>query len=246
MRVLVDIGNTRIKAALDDSGPLRLLEACAWRDSDLTQVFTRALETAAAPEAILVSNVAGSAIAEAFTRFCTARWRIEPQFMRVRRECAGMTTRYDDPTRLGVDRWLAALAGWVDTRGPVCVVDAGTALTVDVVSGSGEHRGGLIAPGLALMARSLTQGTAQLEIDQLEPVAHFATNTRQGISLGCREAVGGLLQRVAERWVRELGEHPRWLLTGGESRLVQELCTLDLERVPDLVQRGIAAAADSP
>lgn len=246
MRVLVDIGNTRIKAAVDESGPLRLLDACAWRDSDLTPVFTRALETVAAPREILVSNVAGSAIAEAFTRFCTARWRVEPRFMRVRRECAGMTTHYDDPARLGVDRWLAALAAWVDTQGPVCVVDAGTALTVDVVSGSGEHRGGLIAPGLALMARSLTQGTAHLEIDQLEPVAHFATNTRQGISLGCREAVGGLLQRVAERWIRELGEQPRWLLTGGEAAQVQALSTLELELIPDLVQRGIAAAADSP
>jgi type III pantothenate kinase len=245
MRIVVDIGNTRIKAALEDAGHLRPLEACAWRNEALEPILARTLEQAITPDEILVANVGGDAAADALTLFCEARWGLTPRFMRVQRECAGMTTHYDDPSRLGVDRWLAALAAWVETRAPVCVVDAGTALTVDVVTAKGDHRGGLIAPGLSLMARSLTQGTAQLDIDRLEPVAHFATNTRQGISLGCREAIGGLLQRVAERWMRELGVAPRWIVTGGEAALVREACAFDLEWVPDLVHQGIMIAADA-
>ncbi|MBM4228648.1 MAG: type III pantothenate kinase [Gammaproteobacteria bacterium] len=245
MRLVIDIGNTRIKAALEDAGSLQLLGACAWRGEALDSILARALEQAARPGEILVANVGGAAVADALTGFCEARWGLAPRFMRVQRECAGMTTHYDDPSRLGVDRWLAALAAWVETLGPVCVVDAGTALTVDVVTGQGDHRGGLIAPGLALMARSLTQGTAQLDIDHLEPVAHFATNTRQGISLGCRDAVAGLLERVAARWKNELGVQPRWFLTGGEAAQVQEICSFSLEIVPDLVHRGILAAAEA-
>lgn len=245
MRLLVDMGNTRLKAATDAAGGLQLLAPCAWRSGELARVLAEALVLAESPREVLVSNVAGPDRADALTGFCQRQWGITPRFMRVQRECAGMTTRYDDPARLGVDRWLAALAAWALTQGPVCVVDAGTALTVDVVNGAGEHGGGLIAPGLALMARSLMEGTAQLQIDQLAPVARFATNTQQGISLGCREAIGGLLQRVADRWMRELGVAPRWIVTGGEAGLVREACAFELEWMPDLVHQGIAIAADA-
>ena len=57
------------------------------------------------------------------------------------------------------------------------MIDSGTAFTADVVNGEGEHLGGLIAPGLSLMARSLTQGTAHLNLDVVQRVDAIATNT---------------------------------------------------------------------
>lgn len=245
MRLVIDIGNTRLKAAVEEHGVLTLLPAWPWRGEDLAAYWARVFAAGPTPSAVLVSNVAGSAMAEAVTTASRTHWALTPHFLHVRTRCAGMRTRYDDPTRLGVDRWLAALAGFHLAQGPVCVIDAGTALTVDVVTAEGEHRGGLIAPGLALMARSLTQGTAQLSIDTLAPVARFATNTRDAISLGCRDAVAGLLERVAWRWTREFASPVRYLVTGGEAAELQALSPFALELVPDLVHRGILIAADA-
>ncbi len=245
MRLLIDIGNSRIKGGIELHGVIGLLTPCAWRKMAVPDACTRMFEALMRPDQILVANVAGNAVATGLTEWCRTHWDLVPEFLSVRNPCAGMRTLYERPTQLGVDRWLAALAGFVHVRGAVCVVDAGTALTVDVVTANGEHRGGLISPGLALMARSLTQGTAQLSLEHVESVDRFATNTTHAISLGCREALAGLLCRVAERWAQELGETPRWLLTGGEAETIRELCPVAVDILPDLVLRGLSLANDA-
>ncbi len=245
MRLLIDIGNSRIKAGLEDAGKIRLLAPCEWRKLSAADAFTHCFGALPRPARVLVSNVAGNAIATALTQWANERWALVPEFITVHTDCAGMHTCYERPAQLGIDRWLAALAGFAYARGAVCVVDAGTALTVDVVTAGGEHRGGLIAPGMTLMARSLTQGTAQLSLDQVQAIDRFATNTAQAISLGCREALAGILLRVAERWRRELFDTPRWLATGGEAEVIKELSPVAIEVLPDLVLRGLALAADA-
>ena len=245
MRLVIDIGNTRIKPAWDLGGRLIARPAIPWRDRALAEVLSSVFEDLARPIAVLVSNVAGPAVADALIAEVARHWHMPVEFMQVRPHCAGMQTTYDDPSRLGVDRWLAALAGFHLAQGAVCVIDAGTALTVDIVTAQGIHRGGLIAPGLALMARSLTQGTAQLSLDRPTAVDAFATNTRDGISLGCRDAMAGLLARVAERCLHEMGTRPRFLVTGGEAEDLLSLSPFALTHVPDLVHQGVVIAADA-
>lgn len=245
MRLLIDIGNSRIKGGTERGAAIGLLTPCDWRRLPPAEAFTRIFGALPRPERVLVANVAGNAIATALARWCEERWTVAPEFVTVRAPCAGMRTCYERPAQLGIDRWLAALAGFQHARGAACVVDAGTALTVDVVTTAGEHRGGLIAPGLNLMVRSLTQGTAQLALDEVQSIDRFATNTAQAISLGCRDAIAGILLRVAERWQRELGETPRWIATGGEAMLIRELAGWPIEVMPELVLRGLAIAADA-
>jgi type III pantothenate kinase len=188
---------------------------------------------------VVVSNVGGAVVAESLSRWLAERWGVVPQFARVVQDLAGLHTQYQYPEKLGVDRWLAALAGFHLSQGAVCVVDAGTALTIDVVTTDGQHLGGLIAPGLALMARSLTQGTAQLQIDTVQPVTQIANHTAAAISLGCREAVAGLLVQFAARVGRELADRPIWWVTGGEAATLLELSDLPLRHAPDLVLQGL-------
>lgn len=245
MRLVIDIGNTRIKPALESAGRLTPGTAIPWRDRSLEEVISAVCARSPRPTAVLVSNVAGPALAEALSARVAQQWQLAVHFMQVQSQCAGMQTTYDDPARLGVDRWLAALAGFHLVGGAVCVFDAGTALTVDIVTAEGTHRGGLIAPGLALMARSLTQGTAQLSLDRPTAVDRFATNTRDGISLGCRDAVAGLLARVAERCVSDYGKLPQFIVTGGEAEDLLSLSPFPLMHVPDLVHQGIVIAADA-
>lgn len=242
--LLVDIGNSRIKAGVSRNGLIRSLKPCEWRKVHANEAWTSVLGGLYRPNRVLVSNVAGNAIATALTAWLKERWQLSPEFVHVRREIAGVRTRYDRPAQLGVDRWLAAIAGFHLAKGPACVIDAGTALTVDVVTGKGEHVGGMIAPGLGLMARSLTQGTAQLSLDQVEAIDDFATNTAGAISLGCREAIAGIIARVAERWRSDLKETPTWFVTGGEASVIMDLSPLALREIPELVLQGIAVVAE--
>lgn len=243
--LLIDIGNSRIKAGLASGEAIRLLKPCEWRRVQPADAWRGVLGGLVRPERVLVSNVAGNAIATALNQWLQQRWNLAAEFVTVRRECAGVRTLYDRPGQLGVDRWLAAIAGYHLAGGAACVIDAGTALTVDVVTAEGEHIGGMIAPGLGLMTRSLSQGTAQLALDQVQVVSDFATNTAGAISLGCREALAGIIVRVAERCRTRLGAEPVWFVTGGEASVLQELCPIAMRYVPELVLRGIALVAEA-
>ena len=240
--LLVDIGNTRVKAAQIISGAPHLLPAGLTRSVEPFSEWTTSITTR--PERVLVANVAGPEIATQLVRYVRDRWQVDAEFALPCRSCAGMTTRYAMPQKLGVDRWLAALAAYHENRGGVCVVDVGTALTVDVVTAEGEHLGGLIAPGPDLLRTSLTRGTAQLQSEGLSVVAGFADNTRDAISLGCTDAIGGLLQRVAARLeCIEPRQSFCWYLTGGAAPLVATLLPVHAVHLPDLVLRGLAVLA---
>jgi type III pantothenate kinase len=240
--LLVDIGNTRVKAALVEGGQAVMLPAVGTRDHAPFSAWAEAIVSR--PPRVLVSNVAGPEMAMHLVRYTRERWQLEPEFALPCRTRAGMTTRYQQPEKLGVDRWLAALAAWHEARGAVCVIDVGTALTVDVVTSDGTHLGGLIAPGPDLLRLSLTRGTAQLESEGLSLVEGFADNTRDAISLGCTDALGGLLQRVATRLEQHTPrENFTWYLTGGAAPLLEALMPAPAVHLPDLVLRGLAVLA---
>ncbi len=241
--LLVDIGNTRIKSAWCTDGRLSGWPSLPTR-GDAVFAGWPAGHLDAGPQRVLVSNVAGPGIAGQLAEFVHARWNIEAEFVRPVRERCGLRTRYREPARLGVDRWLAALAAWHERAGAVCVIDIGTALTADIVTADGEHLGGLIAPGPELMRTSLTQGTAELECEAIATVAGFADNTTDAISLGCTLAVAGLLRQVRERLATQDGcADAAWYLTGGGAAPLLPLIDWPCEQVPDLVLRGLAVHA---
>ena len=136
------------------------------------------------------------------------------------------------PETVGADRLAQASAAWSRCGGACVVVAMGTAITVDVVSRRGEFRGGLIAPGLRLMARSLRERTARLP--EVEPVRKRTTlgrHTREAIQCGISAAAEGLLRRALE------GSPGRVYGTGGDAPLFRDLFD---EIVPDLALEGVA------
>ncbi len=239
MILLVDAGNSRIKSARSADGDITLLEP----------VPTASREPPAAwceldpPQRVLVSSVAGADVGAMIRQWVKQLWSLDAAFASVRESAAGMTTRYDKPSQLGVDRWLAAIAGYHLAGGAACVIDAGTALTIDIVDQAGVHLGGTIAPGLALMVDSLTRNTAQLQLDAFTPGDAIATNTAAAISGGCRDAFAGGIERMYAKTTCELGADIPCFVTGGEAGVIMDSCALPLRAVPDLVLRGLALAA---
>lgn len=135
------------------------------------------------------------------------------------------------PASVGADRLAQASAAWARTKGACVVVGMGTAITIDVVNGRGEFRGGLIAPGLRLMARALHEGTALLpEVEPRRTRTALGRDTREALACGISTAAEGLIRRaLAEHRGRVFG-------TGGDAPLFRDLFDV---LVPGLALEGV-------
>ncbi len=190
---------------------------------------------------IWVSSVADEAAESALRELLWGRWKLEPWFARTRAETCGLHNSYSEPTRMGVDRWLAMLGARARHDGRLCVVDAGSALTIDLVDAGGHHEGGYIIPGPQLMERALLLDTGRVRFDEqvgyaLTPGTSTAEAVRHGIALAQAGAVGLALDRLA-------GDSPALLVCGGAGQTLMQLLDRGGEYVPDLVFEGLEVMA---
>lgn len=100
--------------------------------------------------------------------------------------CLGVANSYKDPERLGIDRLLAMAEAYnIDAGNACCVIDVGTAATIDVVDPSGRHLGGHIVPGLSLLRDSLQLNTDKVRFEQKQSLQlGLGTSTRAAVENG--------------------------------------------------------------
>lgn len=244
--LLFDVGNTRVKWAIAHDGAL--VRTGALRLERLQEQGFAALATRlpGRVEAVMVSNVAGQDVAKRLSAFVRIHFDVDARFCRSEREAHGVTNGYRRPRQLGVDRWAAMIGARAASKSALCIVDAGSAITIDALDRDGHHLGGQIIPGLRLMGRSLkrdTSGMRDLRISTGNPgsgMALFADGTADGVRAGALNAVCGAIER-ATRILRAEGLRPKIVLTGGgASPIMRELDSKVLHR-PHLVLEGLAA-----
>jgi len=205
----IDAGNTRIKWGLHD-GEWRATGAVATADAHSLAAM---LALHGPVERAIASNVAGPAVERELDR-AARQLGATLRVVHATAGEAGVVNRYRDPAQLGADRWAALVAARASGPGPKVVATAGTALTVDALSGAGEFLGGLIVPGPALMRRALQSGTARLrEVDGAD--SDFPASTPDAITSGAIQACAGAIAGVVERLERREGARPEVLLSGG-------------------------------
>lgn len=151
---------------------------------------------------------------------------------------------------LGADRIANAVAAAVGFPGQAwAVIDAGTATTVDVLlpaqdGAKARFLGGAIAPGVATLARSLSQATACLPDIPLEPPAvALGRETKEAMQSGCILGYRGLLRGLLAAMEQECGASLRPLLTGGDAALLADLLGSEALQAPQLTLQGIAHCA---
>lgn len=240
MLLLIDAGNTRIKWALaaDGAAPGEWTAAGAVTHAELNHLpaswrqrrVTRAI----------VSNVAGIRVRDqlqlmlpttAITWFASS-----PQL-------AGVRNGYRDPSQLGCDRFAAAIgARALEPGKALLVATCGTATTIDALSADGVFLGGMILPGLGLMASSLARNTAQLpHIAAAGAIpAGFADNTDDAILSGCLSAQAGAIERAHGLLGASL-----CILSGGAARYIAPALSAPYRMVDNIVLVGLQAAANS-
>lgn len=247
MILLADIGNTRMKWSLWEDGVHTRTGAVAHEPALFARNLDAQWRGIAAPERVLVSNVVGTKIADALYDWVQKRWQLHTEFARAQKEGHGVTNCYVRPDRLGVDRWLAMIAARRAITGtPVCVIDCGTAITADVFDAAGQHRGGLIAPGLVAMCSALTRDTAGIGATQQDlaaPEVWLATDTQSGVLAGTRLAAAAFIDRVMMDAQRQLNAPVSGVITGGDALALLPLLRTTLRHEPYLVLDGLAVFA---
>jgi type III pantothenate kinase len=239
MMLLLDIGNSRIKWALVEDG--RQVHLGAFDNSALLSLQPEFAHKPV-PSRILVSNVAGEAVA-ARVRELGAAWARPVEFVHAKPEQCGVRNSYAQPQSLGSDRWAALIAAWHAVRGACLVVTCGTATTVDALSAQGEFLGGLILPGIDMMQRSLAVGTAQLEATG-GALINFPLNTADAIHSGVIKATLGAIESQF-LLLRSSQAGARCVLSGGAAAKVLPHLSMPFDQVENLVLRGLQIIGES-
>jgi type III pantothenate kinase len=252
--LLIDAGNTRLKWGVFSAG--RCLAKGSVPSAEALALSGQLL--AALPEVgpiaqVIACSVAGEAVntvlAATLPRQLATRvtW-----FQSAPLGVGGLVNAYQVPTRLGADRWAAAIAAWHRVGRSCLVISAGTATTIDVVrvlqetaiaaaapgDARAEFAGGVILPGVRMMLTALAARTAQLP-EAKGSLRDLPRNTDDAITTGCLEAQLGAIDRMRRR----LPPGAPLVLGGGAAPLLAPWLDGEFIVVDDLVLEGLAVVA---
>lgn len=235
----LDIGNSAVK--------WRRLRDCELqgRGHDALPGFLEGIARGhvTAPDDVIVASVAGPEEERRLDAVVAKAWGLRPWYARTAARFRDLVNSYEDPGRLGADRWLAMVAARARTKARACVVDAGSALTLDLIAADGRHEGGYILPGLGLMQQALLRGTGRVRFEEpVEPALTPGRSTAEAVVHGAAIGLAG-----AVRFAVDLAgpPAPRLFYCGGGARGLSEAVALGGEVVEDLVLDGLALAAAS-
>lgn len=233
-----DVGNSSAKWRLVADGEvvLRGQYACGDRDA-----LAQLANIHPAPQAVWIASVASPSTEAELAAAVTELWSLTPWFARSAARSRDLVNSYREPARMGVDRWLAMLGARARTQSRLCVVDAGSALTIDLVAADGTHEGGYIVPGPALMERALLLDTHRVRFDDdidyaLSPGTSTAEAVRHGIALAQAGAVALALDSSG-------GEPPALFFCGGAGAILMTLLDRGGTYALDLVFEGLEVMA---
>ncbi|MCL7423430.1 MAG: type III pantothenate kinase [Methylobacter sp.] len=236
MNLLIDIGNTRLKWGTAEDHRLIAGQPLV-HDQVTRHALVELWQHLVPPRHIAVACVSAGHLFEQVQSAALELWPgVDIRSVKSQAQAFDVRNAYAQPEKLGVDRWLSLVAVRHDYMGPACVIDCGTAITVDVLDANGRHQGGLISPGLLLMKKSLTQGTEQLQFSEANHAFGLATGTEAAIHSGTLSAAVGLIEHV----VAGLPENARVILTGGDAELIAEQLAFKPIIDTDIVLRGLS------
>jgi type III pantothenate kinase len=244
VNLLVDLGNSRLKWALHEAGRWHA-DAASLETAGMAPLLDRVWGGMSAPRQVVVCSVSEPRRLQALEHWAQARWSLAPRVIRSRAEQLGVTNRYREPEQLGADRWAALIGARGLTSAAACVVDCGTAVTVDALSARGEFLGGVIFPGLRLLRDGLARGTTGVKTADGSDADCLARSTADGVAAGTLFGLAGAVERLVHEHRRRLGDTMQVLLTGGDAPRLAPRLSVAFTPVPDLVLKGLARIADT-
>lgn len=230
MILLADFGNTRVKMAVPLDGEMQIVYSGPVLLDDIRK-------------SVAQYDISGGMwCAVCAVPDTVTAWMQELGMAELTHKTAvPLENAYQTPQTLGMDRLAAAVGAWSMKPGNnILVVDAGTAITLDLVSARGVYMGGNISPGINLRLKALHEYTGALPLVEAEgktPAFGYNTQTavRSGVVRGVRNELLGYIKAMEP-------EYPSLLifLTGGDTDFFDIRGKKTIFAVPDLVFRGMA------
>lgn len=244
MKLLVDIGNSRIKYCFSESGKLFEHKAFDYACARLEQTLENVFDSEPCPDLnrILVSSVAGEDANSIFHNWCHKTYNLDADFAKVVRQFGDLEHAYHDIGQFGIDRWLAMIAARHSEHRDCLVVDCGTATTIDAISASGQHLGGMITPGAALMIESLLNNTQEIRdivSECRDTNSVFGRSTHECLALGARQSVIALIETVYHHFQQQSSSKAVCLITGGAAAGIIGDMNIEFKHLPHLVVQGL-------
>lgn len=251
MLLVVDAGNTNVVFAVHDGAGWRgrwRIATDPQRTSDeyavwLLTLFGLSGLKAAEIDRAVIGTVVPAAL-YGLRRLCRDWFSTEPLVARSNLDW-GFEIRIDNPAEVGADRLLNSLAAHRQFRGPLVVIDFGTATTFDLVGKDGAYMGGVIAPGINLSLEALHTAAARLpRIGIGRPQAVIGRSTVPAMQSGIYWGYVGLIEGLVARIQAEWDEPLKVVATGGLASLLAEGTTVIGTVAPDLTLDGLRLLAE--
>ena len=241
MLLAVDIGNTTIVLGIFAGGRLSghwRLSADRRKTADEYGIILSALIGSRKIEGMIISSVVPPLL-KVFQGMSKKYLHISPLIVKPGMD-TGISIKYPRPEELGADRIVNATAAYHLYKGPVIIVDFGTATTFCALSGQGDYLGGVIVPGIGISAEALFEKTALLpRIELVKPEGLIGESTvksmQSGIIYGFAELVDGIVKRMK----KEFSADARVIATGGWAELMASESKAIDEIVPFLTLKGL-------
>lgn len=223
MILAADIGNTTIHLGLFDPGAglevRRHLRLATGEDLDRDEL--KGFLKTSPVEGVIISSVVPESTA-GVSSVLGSLTGVEP--VTVGKEVrASMPILVDNPAGVGLDRIVNAVAAFELHGGPLIVVDFGTAITFDHITGAGEFKGGAIAPGISTSAEALSERASMLpKVELKRPASVVGVDTVEAIRSGVYWGFTALVDGIIDRMREEVAPDAFVVATGGAARLIRE------------------------
>ena len=235
--LLIDIGNSYLKWGIGRGDSLSVITSLSHQSKDWQQSLLVDWWLIERPQKIAIASVVNQDLLAIVIKLLHQLWHdVEIITAKSQAQFAGVINAYSQPEKLGVDRWLTLLAARKNYREQLCIVDCGTAITVDILDPEGKHLGGVISSGLRLMKQSLQKNTQQLAFSHDSHPLALANFTEAAIDSGTLYAAIGLIEQVMHS--QEI--KPLLLLTGGDAKIIGKYLSINPIIEDDLVLQGLA------
>jgi len=252
----VDVGNSRLKWADISEAGVQSHGVFSYDGSDFESRLDES-ELVSLLSDVSISCVASTDIKSRLVKWLKQNGCTQISFAETKLEQCGVVNSYATPEKMGVDRWLAMIAARslynADTRSSICVIDCGTAITIDVIEVNGNHMGGLIMPGYQTMVASLGLSTGNIQSAEAGQLGHelnqgLGWSTGSGVSKGCAQMIAGGVLMILENYAHLTsglsGEGMTCVFTGGDGEWLMECCQAKLSSrkvafAPYLVMQGL-------
>lgn len=228
MLLVVDVGNTQTVIGLIDAGTVvdhwRIATVAHRTGDEIAGLLQGFFSLQDLHLKLVVDEVGIASVVPLLTQqwvdMCEKQLGVEP-FVVGPGARTGMRILMKNPSEVGADRIVNAIAAFERYGGPCIVADFGTATTFDVVSAEGDYMGGVISPGIEVSLDALTARAAKLiGVDLVEPEHAIGKSTTEALQAGAVYGFAGQVQGIVEAVWEELGEHARVIATGGLAELI--------------------------